>query len=105
MSCLPASPRIFYHLQNGIIAHFNGFLPQKGHREFSGAFFLSEIFENIRFYPYNFWISRLSARKSEQMKNFEGIKICYIYRLSTKIRLTMLCLSGFELCSRWVPLM
>ena len=28
----------------------------------------------------------------------------YIYRLITKIRLTMLCLSGFELYSRWVPL-
>ena len=28
----------------------------------------------------------------------------YIYRLNTKIRLTMLCLSGFELYSRWVPL-
>ena len=27
-----------------------------------------------------------------------------MYRLSTKIRLTMLCLSGFELYSRWVPL-
>ena len=27
-----------------------------------------------------------------------------IYRLNTKIRLTMLCLSGFELYSRWVPL-
>ena len=26
----------------------------------------------------------------------------YIYRLNTKIRLTMLCLSGFELYSRWV---
>ena len=26
------------------------------------------------------------------------------YRLNTKIRLTMLCLSGFELHSRWVPL-
>ena len=25
-------------------------------------------------------------------------------RLSTKIRLTMLCLSGFEVYSRWVPL-
>ena len=24
--------------------------------------------------------------------------------ISTKIRLTMLCLSAFELCSRWVPL-
>ena len=28
----------------------------------------------------------------------------YIYRLNTKIGLTMLCLSGFELYSRWVPL-
>ena len=27
-----------------------------------------------------------------------------IYRLNTKIRLTMLCLSGFDLYSRWVPL-
>ena len=26
------------------------------------------------------------------------------YRLNTKIRLTMLCFSGFELYSRWVPL-
>ena len=28
-----------------------------------------------------------------------------IYRLNTKIRLTILCLSGFELYSRWVPLL
>ena len=28
----------------------------------------------------------------------------YIYRLNTKMRLRMLCLSGFELYSRWVPL-
>ena len=27
-----------------------------------------------------------------------------MYRLNTRIRLTMLCLSGFELYSRWVPL-
>ena len=27
-----------------------------------------------------------------------------MYRLNTKIRLTMLCLIGFELYSRWVPL-
>ena len=26
-----------------------------------------------------------------------------MYRLNTKIRLTMICLSGFELYSRWVP--
>ena len=29
----------------------------------------------------------------------------YIYRLNTKIRSTMQCLSGFELYSRWVPLL
>ena len=28
-----------------------------------------------------------------------------MYRLNTKIRLTMLCLSGFLLYSRWVPLL
>ena len=37
------------------------------------------------------------------MKNFQGI-YAHIYRLNTKIRLTILCLSGFELYSRWVPL-
>ena len=37
------------------------------------------------------------------MKNFTGI-YAYIYRLNTKIGLTMLCLSGFELYSHWVPL-
>ena len=42
----------------------------KGHLEFSGAFFLAEIFEKVSFDPYNFRITRLSARKSEQMKNF-----------------------------------
>ena len=31
-------------------------------------------------------------------------ELAYIYRLNTKIRLTMLCLSGYELYSRWVPL-
>ena len=49
---------------------FNRFLPLKGHLEFSGAFFLAEIFEKVSFDPYNFQITRLSARKSEQMKNF-----------------------------------
>ena len=67
---LPAFPRIFQHLKNGINDHFNGFLPLKGHLEFSGAFFLFEIFEKVSFDPYNFRITRLSARKSEQMKNF-----------------------------------
>ena len=28
----------------------------------------------------------------------------FLYRSNPKIRLTMLCLSGFELFSRWVPL-
>ena len=37
--------------------------------EFSGAFFLAEIFEKVSFVPYNFRITRLSVRKSEQMKN------------------------------------
>ena len=44
--------------------------PLKGHLEFSGAFFLAEIFDKVSFDPYNFRITRLSARKSEQMKNF-----------------------------------
>ena len=38
--------------------------------EFSGAFFLAEIFEKVSFDPYNFRIIRLSARESEQMENF-----------------------------------
>ena len=49
---------------------FNGFLPLKGHLGFSGAFFLAETFEKESFDPYNFRVTRLSARKSEQMKNF-----------------------------------
>ena len=49
---------------------FNGFLLQKDHLEFSGAFFLAEIFEKVSFDPYNFRITRLSAGKSEQIKNF-----------------------------------
>ena len=40
---------------------------------------MAEIFEKVSFDPYNFRITRLSARKSEQMKNFSGIKIC-LYR-------------------------
>ena len=39
---------------------FNGFLPWKGHQEFSEAFFLDEIFETLSFDPYNFRITRLS---------------------------------------------
>ena len=35
-----------------------------------GSLFLTEIFEKVSFDPYNFRITWLSARKSEQMKNF-----------------------------------
>ena len=35
---------------------------------------MAEIFEKGSFDPDNFRITRLSARKSEQMKNFEGDK-------------------------------
>ena len=49
---------------------FNGFLPFEGHLEFSGTFFVAEIFEEVSFDPYNFRITVSSARKSEQMKNF-----------------------------------
>ena len=49
---------------------FNQFLPKKVHLEFSGAYFLVKIFEKVSFDPYNFRITRLSAKKCEQMKNF-----------------------------------
>ena len=43
-----------------------GFLPLKGRNvEFSGAFFLAEIFEKVSFDPYNFRITRLSWRIHE----------------------------------------
>ena len=67
---------------------------------------MDEIFEKVSFEPYNFRMTRLSARKSEEMNNFQGIKTRENMPVFTvyKVRLTMLCLSGFELCSRWVPL-
>ena len=46
------------------------FYPTEGQLEFSGDFLLAEMPEKISFDPYNFLIGRLSARKSEQMKNF-----------------------------------
>ena len=46
------------------------FNPKKGHLEFSGAFFLADIFAKLSFDPFNFRITGHSARKSEQMKNF-----------------------------------
>ena len=44
----------------------------KGHLEFSGAYFLAEIFEKVSFDPIPtiFRITKLSAIESEQMKNF-----------------------------------
>ena len=56
---------------------------EKGRLEFSGAFFLAEIFGKVSLDPYNFRIIRLSARKSEQTKIFLGYKYAYIYRLTT----------------------
>ena len=55
---------------------FNGCWPYKKAPRIFGSLLLAEIFEKVSFYPYNFRISRLSARKSEQMKSFSGIKIC-----------------------------
>ena len=40
---------------------FNGFLPLTGRLEFSGNFFLAEIFEKVTFDPYNSRITGLSA--------------------------------------------
>ena len=58
------------------IIFLTDFYPKKVTLEFLGAFFLAEIVEKVSFYPYNFRITRLSAKKSEHMKNFQGIKIC-----------------------------
>ena len=69
LACLPALG--FSNIQKWYNCPFlTDFYPLKGHLEFSGAFFLAEIFEKVSFDPYNFRITRLSARKSEQMKNF-----------------------------------
>ena len=46
------------------------FFPKKVTLEFLGAFFLAKIFKKVRFDPYNFQITKLSARKSEQIKIF-----------------------------------
>jgi len=43
---------------------------------FREPFFLAEIFEKVSFDPFNFRTTRLSSRKSEQMKKYKGIKIC-----------------------------
>ena len=70
ISCLPASPRIFEHLQNGIITHFKRIFTLKRPPRIFGSLFRAEIFEKVSFDPYNFRVTRLSARKSEQMKSF-----------------------------------
>ena len=70
MPCLAAFPRIFEHLKNGIIAHFERIFTLKRSPRIFGSFFLAEILEKVSFDPYNFRITRLSARKSEQMKKF-----------------------------------
>ena len=64
------------------------FLPLKGHLEFSGAFFLAEVFEKVSFDPYNSRITRLSARKSEPMKNFLSDKNIRCLYLALKYQYT-----------------
>ena len=48
--------------------------------------------------------AKMSTWVSKPNQSLRSEEYAYIYRLNTKIRLTMLCLSGFELYSRWVPL-
>ena len=69
-----------------------------------GAFFLADVLEKVRIDPYNFRITRLSARKStdETFLGDKNMPISTFYM--QKIHSTMPCLSGFELYSRWVPL-
>ena len=71
ISCLLASPRIFEHLKKGVIAHFfTDFYPKNVSWNQFGSLFLAEIFAKVSFDSYNVRITRLSARKSEHMKNF-----------------------------------
>ena len=51
-----------------------------------------------------FRITGLSAGIRTDEKFLGDKKYAYIYRLNTKVRSTMLCLCGFEIYSRWVPL-
>ena len=58
-------------------------------------------FSGWNFPKDKFW----SEQEIRTGENFLGDKkYAYINRLNTKIRSTMLCLSGFKLYSRWVPL-
>ena len=70
ISCLPASRRVFEHLKNGIITHFKRIFTLKRPPRIFGSLFMSEIFQKVSFDPYNFRNTRLSARKSKQMKSF-----------------------------------
>ena len=59
INCLPASPRIFEHLKNGIITRFEQIFTLKmSPRIFGSLFFcMAEIFEKVSFDPYNFRIT------------------------------------------------
>ena len=103
LACLPLL-RFSNIYKNGVLANFNGYVPWKGHLEFSRALFLAEIFEKVRFDPYNFPITSFSARKSEQIKNFGGINRYLYLPLRYQNTFNLLCLSGFELYYRWVLL-
>ena len=73
LACPPVL--VFSNIEkNGIIAYFKRTFTLKWTPRIFGISFLAEIFDKVSFDPYNFRITRLSARKSEQMKNFEGIK-------------------------------
>ena len=61
----PAHPRLYF-----LTSPLTDFYPKKV--TLSGAIFLTEMFEKVSLNPYNFRITRLSARKSEQMKIFRG---------------------------------
>ena len=52
------------------------FYPKKVTYNFREPFSRLKFSKKVSFDPYNFWITRLSGRKSEQMKYFQGIKIC-----------------------------
>ena len=58
-----------WYYKMALLPILNGFLHWKGHPEFLGAFsFLAEIFEKVSFDPYNFHITRLSARNPNRWK-------------------------------------
>ena len=70
ISRLPTSPRIFEHLKNGITTHFKWIYTLKKSPRIFGSLFSSWNFRKGKFWSYNSRITRLSARKSEQTKNF-----------------------------------